>query len=184
MKQIKILSIILLILGSLNVSNGQDSTDTNAPVQVISSEPFYYCTLEMTGSYEQHPEAFMRLMNFCSNNNIEFEPAGIYWNSPDNTKTEDLKWELGVMIPSEMKVEEPFKVKKWEYTLNASAEYDGVYNSEGEGRTVLQIFKWINDNGYTTSGPLVIRYLNQPIQTSEGQWAGKLQIMVPIQKKM
>ncbi len=183
MKQTKILLTCLFFLAICNIIIAQDFTGTKGMVQLMESNSFYYCTLEMTGSYEQHPEAFTRLMNFCSANNIEMMPAGIYWNSPSNTEPEDLKWELAVFIPNDMKVDEPLKVKKWDYSQCASVDFDGVFLSADESKVISEIYKWISDNGYSPVGPMVRKFLNQPMQTPDGQWAGKAQIIVPVEKK-
>ncbi len=183
MKQIKLSSLFLFVIGVINYSLAQDSTITKETVQLSTSNSFYYCTLEMKGSYDQHPDAFMTMMNFCSSNNIEMMPAGIYWNSPTDTKPEDLKWELAVWIPNEMKVDEPLKVKKWEYVLCANVDFDGVYLSETESKIINETYEWISNNGYSATGPLVRKYLNQPVQNTEGQWSGKVQVIIPVQKK-
>jgi effector-binding domain-containing protein len=177
----KLLKLLFVVVSLFNYNFAQQS---NVAVQLVNSDSFYYCTLEMTGSYDQHPEAFMKLIDFCSTNNLEMIAAGIYWNSPENTKPEDLKWELAVYVPNEMKVDEPFKIKKWEYNLSVAAEYDGIYLTEAEGKAFTDAYKYAADNGYKPIGPFVRRFLNQPMPTSDGRFAGRVQILIPVEKKM
>ncbi len=159
------------------------SQDTDKAVQVQEIEPYVYCAVEMTGSYDQHETAFQTLYEQAAMQGLDTNAGafGIYFSDPSQTPEADLKWEIGFKTDAE-KVNKPLVLKKWQYTTIAVTEYEGSFSSEEFGLAHQKLFQWITENGYSPAGPTMETYLDMPTQNSDGEWVGKIRISLPVQK--
>ncbi|MCX5752207.1 MAG: GyrI-like domain-containing protein [Candidatus Krumholzibacteria bacterium] len=152
-------------------------------VELKTDTAFAYCALEMTGSYDQHEAAFGKLYQEAMNQGIYGGmPFGIYWNSPANTPVEQLKWDVGFTLPPGNAPKPPLAIKKWDFTTMASLKYRGVFGGEEMGNAYGRIYKWIGENGYQPSGPMMEVFLNTPSPDEKGVLFGSVEIIVPVQK--
>jgi DNA gyrase inhibitor GyrI len=182
----------------------QEQSEESTAVELKEIEPFYYCAVEMTGSYDLHPTAFQTLYEEAGKQNLASAeiPFGIYYNDPENTPEEELKWELGLPVDVETLVAEkgdtcvaeedkgalveefikdPLKPKKWTATKLVSKIYDGPFDEEMNA-AYGEIFEWIGQNDYKAAGPFMEKFLGMPTQNEAGVWCGKIEILVPVQK--
>ncbi|HSG28330.1 MAG TPA: GyrI-like domain-containing protein [Candidatus Krumholzibacterium sp.] len=153
-------------------------------IELVEIEPFEYCVVEYTGSYEQHAEAFMALYGEAGKQGLPMTsaPFGLYWNSPLDTAEEDLKWEIGMEVPAGSKAEAPIVVKKWEYPLVIQREFEGVIDGEEIQGVYLEMYGWITANGYTMAGPMMEQFLSMPSADEKGGMVGKVRIVFPVSK--
>jgi len=154
-------------------------------IEVKEVEPFSYCAIEMTGSYDQHTEAFGKLYSSAEKSRLPMNrvPFGVYYDDdPSETPEEDLKWEVGFKMPEHKDIEEPLVFKKWEFKLVASRYYDGPFSGEGIEQAYAEIMQWIEEKEYTIVGPCMERYLGMPRQNEDGTLSGKLEIWMPVEK--
>lgn len=189
----KILVCITFLAFDCAFAQGKDKIGASANqeamkeelIEVVKSEQFLYCALEMKGSYGQHQTAFNTLYQEISSQGLSLQdfPAGIYWNNPRNTPVEELNWELGIYANSELDVKAPLKMKKWNYLLAVRKSYEGAFETENESNLINQLYTWIERNGYLPEGPLVRKFLSIPVKNELGQWAGKSEIIIPVKKK-
>ena len=151
-------------------------------VRVSKAEPYSYCALEMRGSFEQHGTAFQSLYQQAGMQGLPMNAVafGIYWNSPQDTPVDSLRWELGFALPEAKAVTAPLVLKKWEFPLVASLIFEGVYGSEAQNAAYGKVFAWIGQNGYKPAGPLMERFVSMPTQNAEGQFTGKVEIVIPV----
>lgn len=156
-----------------------------AAIAVKEVEPFTYCALEMTGSYDQHAAAFQTLYAAAGKQGLDMSavPFGIYWNDPECTPVEDLKWEIGLPVTGKKEFAEPLKAKKWEYGMVVSMPYEGPFSVEKMGPAYHEIYGWIEENGFEQAGPVMEKYMSMPVPDESGILSGKIEIMVPVQKK-
>ena len=148
-------------------------------VSIKEIEPFVYCSVTHKGPYSLMAEAMNQLIMQMQQQNIS--PAGppfsIYHNSPEDTPPAQLEWELGFPIPAQLTPQPPLKRGRWEYTKAAAAVHTGPYEESGD--TILEIFEWIENNGYMPAGPILARYLNMPGATPDSQL--KTEIWIPVE---
>ena len=189
--QSRVLAVILLILFvSSQFILAQESTTEKASVdstiELKSIEPFFYCALEMTGSYEQHSSAFQTLYEAAGTQNVSLyeAPFSLFWNDPDQTPETELKWELGMEISEKKELQAPLTLKTWEFALVVSKIYEGPFEGEELQQSYQAIFEWLGKTEYTAVGPFAQKYLNMATQNAEGQWVGQLEILIPVQKKL
>jgi DNA gyrase inhibitor GyrI len=152
---------------------------------VVEIEPFSYAAVEMTGSYTQHGDAFMKLYTAVGMQGLPMTdaPFGIYWNTPEDTAEEDLKWEIGMPVPGDKELAAPIVLKKWEYTTVIQKDFEGVIDSDEIKAIYYGMYEWIGANGYEMAGPMLERFLDTPSPNDKGEMIGKVQIVFPVQKK-
>jgi DNA gyrase inhibitor GyrI len=153
--------------------------------KLIKIEPFDYCAVEMTGTYEQHAGAFMSLYSGAAQQGLPMDqmPFGVYWNSPENTPEEDLKWEIGFAVPEGTEVKAPLVKKRWEHTDLIWTRYEGAYDSPEMNSLYDEIFEWAGKHGYEPAGPFMEKFLDSPEPDESGEYSGTVEIMVPVVKK-
>jgi len=155
-------------------------------IEVVDIEPFAYAAVEMTGSYEQHAQAFMALYSAAGQQGLAMTeaPFGIYHNSPEDTPEEDLKWEIGMPVPGDKELAAPIVLKKWEFTKVIQRDFEGAIDSDGMKAVYYGMYEWIGANGYELAGPMMERFLSMPSANEKGEMVGKVQIVFPVQKKI
>jgi DNA gyrase inhibitor GyrI len=154
-------------------------------IELVEIAPFSYCAVEMTGSYTQHQEAFMKLYSEAAKQGLPITeaPFGIYWNSPEDTAEEDLKWEICIVVPEDREIAAPIVLKKWEHTTVVQRDFEGAIDSDELRGVYYAMYEWIEANGYEMAGPMLERFLNTPSPNEKGEMIGKVQIVFPVQKK-
>ncbi|MBN1779702.1 GyrI-like domain-containing protein [bacterium] len=155
-----------------------------AEVVVKTIEPYAYVAVEMKGSYEQHAQAFGTLYEQSAYQGLALNdiPFGIYWNDPNNTPEDSLRWEIGVAAPDADSVAAPLSIKKWPHAMIAVRSYEGPMEGEAFSATIGGLYGWIMQNGYQISGPIMERYMNMPYQDENDVWIGQLEIVLPVTK--
>lgn len=151
-------------------------------VRVNKVEPYSYCALEMRGSFDQHGAAFQNLYQQAGMQGLPMTavPFGIYWNSPQDTPVDSLKWELGFALPEARTLAAPLVLKKWEFPLQAVLTFEGVYGSEAQAAATRKLFEWAGKNGYRPAGPMMERFVTMPAQTADGGYSGKVEMVIAV----
>lgn len=188
---IAVLAILALPLSAQDGASARKAVDQEAKkgakteLEVVEMEAFSYAAIEMTGSYEQHGDAFMKLYSAVGAQGLPMtaSPFGIYWNSPDDTAEEELKWEIGLPVSGDKKLEAPIVLKKWEFTKVVQQDFEGVIDGDEIKAAYYSMYEWIETNGYEVSGPMLERFMNSPSPNDKGEYIGKVQIVFPVQKK-
>jgi uncharacterized protein (TIGR02246 family) len=108
--------------------------------------------LPMTGSYAQHIEAIVRLVEYLKSAGIEIAgpPFGRYYNSPGSVPDSQLHWEVGLPVSREpAAVTAPFQKLDSPPTTVAFAVVPG----RDTAGPWSQIGGWLTGQGYLPSGP-------------------------------
>jgi DNA gyrase inhibitor GyrI len=156
-------------------------TEMAPMVELKTDTAFSYVALEMKGSYDQHEAAFTKLYEEAMNQGIYGGmPFGIYYNDPDDTPVEQLKWDVGFAAPAGGAPKAPLALKKWNYTTMASLKYRGVFGGEDMIQAYARVYRWIAENGYQPAGPMMEVFLNTPSPDENGVLYGAVQIIVPV----
>jgi len=166
------------------VNTEAEAETEEGKIEVKEVEPFSYCAVEMTGSFKQHGDAFGKLYSSAEKQGLPTnEPLfGVYYDNPEETAEEELKWEVGFAVSDDTEVEEPLVLKKWEFKLVVSLDYEGPFSGEEMDGAFAEIMQWIEENGYTIVGPCMERYLGMPSQNEDGAMSGKIEIWMPVEK--
>ena len=172
-----ILFIGILILGNIGNLSAQE------PVEVSKQEvtSFTYACLPYQGDYKDHETVITNFINATIAQDISpLSPLlGIYYNNPQTTKPENLKWEIGFQVADTVKVESPLVLKKWEHTSVAKATHVGPY--EKSAIIYPQIFKWISQHQLIPKGPVMERFLDDPDKVKPEEL--KTEIWIPLLEK-
>lgn len=156
-----------------------DPRDTEISTKEVS--PFTYCSMKYHGSYTQFEPAIRSLMQNLQRQNVQ--PAGpllgIFFNSPQDTKAQNLEWEVGFPITPQTRVQAPLRKKQWTHTFVVSAVHVGSYETTQE--TYIQMFEWMETRNLIQKGPILERYIHMPRQ-QRGTEKARTEIWIPCQK--
>lgn len=164
--------------------------DGNAPqqsqepfVSMKEIKPFTYCSIahkgpltDMSGVIGQLMQAMQSQGLFAS---IRGPMIGVYYNAPAQAKPEELSWEVGFEVSEQASPQAPLEKKTWSYITVAAAVHIGPYAKAGE--TIQRLTDWIKAQGLTASGPVLERYMNNPMQVKPEEL--RTEIWIPAKKK-
>lgn len=153
-------------------------------VRLVPVETFSYAALEMKGSYDQHGNAFMDLMQNAGAQGLSMAaaPFGLYFNSPDQVPADSLVWDLGIPCPDTARVKAPLVLKQYAFPLTAAQFFEGVFGSPEQNAATAALFAWIPANGYRPAGPMMERFVSMPMPTGDGGFTGRVEMVVPVEK--
>ena len=172
------MTISIFVLAGANQEQG--STEEAVSIQEVT--PFVYVCISHKGPFSEIENVIGQLMMSFQNQNIYpgGPMIGVYYNSPDEVKPEDLQWEIGFPVTPQVMPQSPLEKKQWNFTQVATATHSGAYEKTGE--TIVKIYEWMEANGYTQAGPLLERYLTMPTPETKPEDL-KTEIWIPCEKK-
>jgi effector-binding domain-containing protein len=145
--------------------------------------PFAYCCIVHKGPLTDMTNVIGRLIQEMQGQNffptIQGPMVGVYYNSPGEVTPEELSWEVGFIVTPQATPQAPLFKKVWEYKTVAAALHTGPYAKTGE--TIARLIDWIKAQGYTVTGPMLERYLNNPMQVKPEEL--QTEIWIPVEKK-
>lgn len=150
-------------------------------VEIKEIEPFVYCSLPRQGSLTEIQAAVGELLQQMQSQNVfpTGSMIGLFHVDPTISDPEKLQWEIGFPINEQAFVQAPLMKKVWSYKTVAVAVHVGPYDKTIE--TILRMRDWLEENGYTTNGPVLERYLDpDPGNTSPDRL--KTEIWIPCKK--
>jgi len=178
------LAISLATVCALAVLVSADSRATfgGDGITVQQVEAFSYVCLPEKGSFDKIQEAIGSLIQEMQAQNIVPAGAlmGIYFNSPEQVKPEDLQWEIGFPVTSQSLIQPPLERKEWNFTQVVVSLHQGSYEKAGE--TIQKMMEWMEANGYAPVGPFLERYLDMNPEELKPEEL-KTEIWIPCQKK-
>jgi effector-binding domain-containing protein len=146
-------------------------------------KPFAYCCVTHKGPLTEMSEVIGRLMQAMQSQNlfasIRGPMVGVYYNAPGQVKPEDLLWEVGFPIADQVTPQPPLEKKGWKPTTVAVAVHKGPYSKTTE--TLTRLTAWIASQGRIVDGPVLERYLNNPMQVKPDELL--TEIWIPVKKK-
>ena len=182
-KTISVLGLALFFI-SITVStafNAQEKAPEKEFASVKEVSPFSYCCIPHKGPFTEIEGVVMQMMKAIQEQKIA--PAGpmigIFYNSPDMVKPEELQWEMGFPISAQVEVKAPLEKKEWKFTSVVSAIHKGPY--EEAGNTYLKMFEWMQANKLTRVGPLMERFLTMSTPDTKTEDI-RSEIWIPCQK--
>lgn len=145
-----------------------------------SGENFTYVALQCQGSYAQIPQKLGGLMAELQKQSLEMlgGPSMIYYNSPEQVKPEELRWDVCIPVHPMEKVAAPLIKGEYKYPLVAEFMYKGPYDSVGSAYPLLM--KFIAEKGLTVSGPACETYMDDPAEVKSQDC--RTLIVIPVRK--
>jgi uncharacterized protein (TIGR02246 family) len=108
--------------------------------------------LPMTGSYRQHTEALVRLVEYLKSAGIKIAgpPFGRYYNVPGSVPEDQLRWEVGLPVPRDSAgVSAPYRREDYPAISVAFALVPG----RDTAVPWSQLGNWMASHGYVAGGP-------------------------------
>jgi len=173
MKRLLTLAGIVCLFASLVLAG-------EAAITEKKMEPFAFACMHHTGPFEQMTKAVEVFMKeFFGQKLMPTGPLmGIYYNSPDMVKPEELKWAVGFPVADGIKVKDPLKLDHFKHELVLYHLYKGPY--EGMDKAYKAIEAYMKKNNYKWDGPAYERWLDNPQETKPENL--RTEILVPVKK--
>jgi effector-binding domain-containing protein len=176
---VKKLLSVLVVLALVAPLAAQDLA-----IAVKDIESFSYCAVAHKGPYSEMGTVIGELMGAMQTQGLFAQVrgpmVGVYYNSPGDTKPEDLSWETGFIIAAEATPQPPLMKKVWEYKTVAAAVHVGPY--EKIGAAVTKMTAWLAAQGYEIDGPFLDRYIDRnPMAVKPEE--RRTEIWIPCKKK-
>jgi effector-binding domain-containing protein len=161
---------------------GQGLQDETVP-SLKDVEPFAYCAIAHKGPLSDMSGVIGQLIQAMQSQNlfsaIRGPMVGIYPEDPSQTDSSDLSWEVGFIVTAQAEPGPPLVKKVWDHPTVASIVHIGPYNRSGE--TIGRLMAWMKAGGYAADGPLLERYLNNPMQVKPEEL--RTEMWIPCAKK-
>ncbi len=175
------LALFLISITAAAALNTQEETPEKKFVSVEEVSPFSYCYIPHKGPFTEIEGIIGQLMQAIQEQKIA--PAGpmigVYYNSPDMVKPEELEWEMGFPVSAKVEVQPPLEKKEWKFTLVVSAVHKGAY--EEAGKTISKMFEWMQANKLMPAGPVMERFLTMATPDTKPEDL-RTEIWIPCQK--
>jgi AraC family transcriptional regulator len=180
MKKIFVIWSCVILLGAIVSFAGQQEK-SGQEVEIKEVESFWYAYMEFSGPFDNMEKNIQVFMGeFFKQGLVPAGPfMGVYYNNPRKVKPEELKWDIGFQVSSDVKVGPPLKKK--EFTKKTAAVYLYIGPYEKMGAAYDKVFKYAEDNGYKILWPTYDKYLNNAMQVKPEEL--KTQVIVPLEKK-
>jgi effector-binding domain-containing protein len=170
--------VILAVLATV----GQGLQDETAPA-LKDVEPFAYCAIARTGPLSDISSAIGQLIQEMQSQNlfsaIRGPMVGLFPLETSPAESSDQAWEIGFIVTAQASPQAPLIKQVWDHPTVASIVHVGPYGKSGE--TINRLTAWMKAEGYVADGPLLERYLNNPMQVKPEEL--KTEIWIPCGKK-
>jgi len=182
-KTISVLGLVLFLFAvtAPAILNTQEEAPEKKFVSVREVSPFSYCCIPHKGPFTDIEGIIGQLTHAVQEQKIAPAGAmiGVYYNSPEEVKPEELVWEMGFPVSPQVEVQAPLEKKEWKSTLVVSAFHKGPY--EETGKTYYKMFEWMQANKLMPAGPVMERYLNMPTPDTKPENL-RTEVWIPCQK--
>lgn len=137
--------------------------------------------ISFKGTYEEVPVLLGEVVGFIMAKGLQMvgPPFGIYFNSPQEVKEEDLMYEIAIPFAGEAEEGRRVKIKIIPEQLVISTVYKGPYSECGMALGTLAQYAY--KNGYEIVGPPMEIYLSDPNETPENELV--TEVNFPVVKK-
>ena len=183
MKKTPAASVFLFILFTAAVLTAPLAKAAQAPdIKTKEVSRFSYVCVAHKGPFTDMEKVIGKLMSTIQSRNVfpTGPMIGVYYNSPEEVKPEELEWEVGFPVNAQVNVDEPLQKKVWEITSVVSAIHTGPY--EETGKTITRMLEWMEAKGLIQAGPMLERYLTMPTPETKPEDL-RSEIWIPYQKK-
>ena len=171
---------LILFISIVFIFSIYSFSEKEEEISVKEIVPFTYCAISHQGPFTEIQNIIQKLMSEIQVQSII--PAGpmigIYYNSPENVKPEELRWEIGFPVAKGVSIRPPLELKVWNFTMVVSATHIGSYEKIVE--IYPKIFEWMKKNNYRTAGPIMERYFDNPATTEPEKL--RAEVWIPCEK--
>jgi effector-binding domain-containing protein len=181
-KKLLAIGLTTVCVLSVLVTAGHRSAFGGDSITVQQVEAFAYVCLQQKGPFDKIQEAVGSLIQEMQAQNVV--PGGplmgVYFNSPDQVKPEDLQWEIGFPVTSQALIQPPLQKKEWNFIQVVVSLHQGPYEKTGE--TIQKMMEWMEANDYAPAGPFLERYMDMNPEELKPEEL-KTEVWIPCQKK-
>jgi effector-binding domain-containing protein len=159
MNKIAVAVVILMAFSGLSGARQGDPQDLKITIKDVPA--FTYIFVPHSGPISDIQDVIGTLMQAMQTQNLlppRGPMMGIYYLGPDQTELDTVYWEIGFPGTPQANAMVPLQKKEWTLSPIASTMHVGPYSETI--KTIQAVIKWLGDNGYARSGPVVELYMD------------------------
>ncbi len=159
----KIIPFFLLVFFLVNHVSLASAPKGNFGQDSFSIEdiaPFSYVCISHKGPFSDMEKVIGLLLSSMQSQNIRMTGAmfGIFYNSPQTVRPEELIWEVGFPVDPETIPQRPLEKKLWNFAHVVVGLHIGPYSENSQ--TTGRMMEWMRVNNFVADGPVLERYLD------------------------
>ena len=159
----KIIPVFLLVFFLVNQVSLASAPKGNPEQDSFSIEditPFSYVCISHKGPFSDMEKVIGMLQSSMQSQNIRMTGSlfGVYYNSPQTVRPEELIWEVGFPVDPGAIPQRPLEKKLWNFTNVLVGLHVGPYSQRSQ--TIDRMREWMRMNNYVSDGPVLERYLD------------------------
>ena len=161
MRKLFQISWLILILGIFVLSQlgCQKKAEEKKSYEILTktTEKMTICYLEHVGPYDQVGALFGQLGEYAAKKQFTGEMVGIYYDDPATVAAENLRSEIGIVVPEGFMPDSGYGVQEIPAQKVVYAILKGPYAEIVKEYPYIK--QWIEEKGYKISGPAMEIYL-------------------------
>lgn len=159
----KIIPVFLLVFFLVNQVSLASAPKGNPEQDSFSIEditPFSYVCISHKGPFSDMEKVIGMLLSSMQSQNIRMTGTmfGVYYNSPQTVRPEELIWEVGFPVDPEAIPQRPLEKKLWNFTNVLVGLHIGPYGEKSQ--TIDRMREWMRVNNYVSDGPVLEKFLD------------------------
>jgi len=160
-KKLFLVSWLILILGIfvLTQVGCEKKAEEKKPYEILTktTERVAICYLEHVGPYDQMGSLFSQLGGYAAGKQLTGEMVGIYYDDPATVPAENLRSEIGIVVPDGFMPDSGYGVQEVPAQKVVYAILKGPYAEIA--KEYPYIMEWMEKKGYKITGPVMEIYL-------------------------
>ena len=159
MRKVFLISWWILSVFILTQVGCEKKAEEKKPYEILTktTEKMTICYLEHTGPYDQMGQLFSQLGEYAAGKQLTGEIVGIYYDDPATVAAENLRSEIGIVVPEGFMPDSGYGVQEIPAQKVVYAILNGPYAEIA--KEYPYIMKWMEKKGYKMSGPVMEIYL-------------------------
>jgi AraC family transcriptional regulator len=178
MKKLLFTFWLIIIVSVLSMLGCEKKAEDKKPYRILTKnvEKMTLCYLEHVGPYDQMGALFAQLGEYAAKKQLAGEIVGIYYDDPDMVAAENLKSEIGVVVPDGFEPDSGYKIQEVPSRRVVYAILKGPYEEIAQEYDHIQ--EWIEDKEYKVIGPVMEIYLEVGPDVPPEQLVTEVQIPI------
>ncbi|MGD8535584.1 MAG: GyrI-like domain-containing protein, partial [Candidatus Aminicenantes bacterium] len=159
-KNILVFLLVFFFINLVSLATAPKGNPFQDSFSIEEIAPFSYVCISHKGPLSDMEKVVGTLLSSMKSQNIRMTGTlfGVYYNSPQTVRPEELIWEVGFPVDPGAIPQRPLEKKLWNYTNVLVGLHVGPYGQRSQ--TIDRMREWMRVNNYVADGPVLERYLD------------------------
>ena len=159
-KIIPVFLLVFFLVNQVSLASAPKESFEQDSFSIEDITPFSYVCISHKGPFSDMEKVIGMLLSSMQSQNIRMTGSlfGVYYNSPQTVRSEELIWEVGFPVDPGAIPQRPLEKKLWNFTNVLVGLHVGPYSQIGQ--TIDRMREWMKVNNYMSDGPVLEKYLD------------------------